>query len=73
VAWVVFADAGRGWNVGNPRDSLTLGSGDFPALSSFRTDAGLGLDFGGIGIYAAKALSASGEPMNFFMRLRHRF
>jgi hypothetical protein len=33
----------------------------------------LGLDIGGIGIYAAKSVSTPGEPANFFVRLRHRF
>jgi hypothetical protein len=82
VAWVLFADAGRGWIVDNSlngsvpglnvRDPLIYGSGEFPSLSTFRSDVGLGLDFGGIGIYGAKAIVAS-EPMNFFFRLRHRF
>jgi hypothetical protein len=73
VAWVVFADAGRGWIVDRPHDALTFGSGVLPPLSTFRTDVGTGFDFGGIGIYGAKAISASEEPMNFFVRLRHRF
>jgi hypothetical protein len=73
VAWVLFMDAGRGWIVDRPRDDLNFGSGEIPPLSSFRTDIGTGFDFGGIGIYGAKAISASTEPMNFFVRLRHRF
>ena len=73
VAWVVFADAGRGWIVDRQHDALTFGSGVIPPLSTFRTDVGTGFDFGGIGIYGAKAVSASTEPMNFFVRLRHRF
>jgi hypothetical protein len=73
VAWVVFADAGRGWIVDQPHDDLRFGSGVIPPLSTFRTDIGTGLDFGGIGIYGAKAISSSQEPMNFFVRLRHRF
>lgn len=73
VSLVAFFDAGRGWIVGPTRDELTLGSGEFPRVSSFRSDFGLGLDFGGIGIYGAKAIAASTEPMNFFVRLQHRF
>jgi hypothetical protein len=73
VAWVVFADAGRGWIVERPHDALRFGSAVIPPFSTFRTDIGTGLDFGGIGIYGAKAISASQEPMNFFVRLRHRF
>ena len=40
---------------------------------TFRTDVGLGFDFGGLGVYAAKALSRSDEPVNFFLRLQRRF
>jgi hypothetical protein len=73
VVWVVFADAGRGWIIGPPDGSMTYGSGTLPPLSTFRSDLGLGLDIGGIGIYAAKSVSTPGEPANFFVRLRHRF
>jgi hypothetical protein len=72
--WIVFADAGRGWLVG-PGDAteLTYPKGDFPSLGTFRTDVGLGLDLGVIGLYLAKSLSKSDEPANFFVRVRHRF
>lgn len=74
VTWVLFADAGRGWMVGSATsDGLTYAHGDIPALATFRTDMGLGLDIAGVGIYAAKALSAGAEPVNFFFRLKHRF
>jgi hypothetical protein len=72
VQWVFFADAGRGWKVGPEDGGLGYGRGSLPALSTFRTDLGLGLDFAGIGVYAARAVSGS-EPLNFFVRLRHRF
>jgi hypothetical protein len=72
VVWVLFADAGRGWKTGVPDSALTFGRGTLPPLSTFRADVGLGLDLGGIGIYAAKAVSTA-EPVNFFVRLRHRF
>lgn len=71
--WVVFADAGRGWLVGPPDGSLTYASGRIPSFNTFRTDIGAGLDFGGVGLYMAKAMSSSGEPLRFFLRLRHRF
>jgi hypothetical protein len=73
--WVFFADAGRGWLVGpeSPADSLTFDRNKIPSLSSFRTDLGLGLDFDVFGVYAAKAMSAPKEPINFFIRIRHRF
>ncbi len=74
INWVLFADAGRGWIVGQPTvDGLTYGSGTLPPLSTFRTDMGVGIDIAGIGIYGAKALSSPSEPANFFVRLRHRF
>jgi hypothetical protein len=71
--WVLFADAGRGWLVGPPDGTLTYASGRIPPLNSFRTDIGGGVDFGGVGFYLAKALSSAGEPLRFFVRLRHRF
>lgn len=74
ISWVLFTDAGRGWRVNGPEsDPLTYEHMTLPPLSTFRTDMGIGIDFAGIGIYAAKALSAPNEPVNFFVRLRHRF
>jgi hypothetical protein len=70
--WVVFADAGRGWLVGTGTDSLTYAKNRIPPFSSFRTDLGAGIDFGGVGFYLAKAMTAD-EPLRFFLRLRHRF
>ena len=72
--WVLFADAGRGWMVGQSTgDDLTYARDELPPLSTFRSDIGLGLDFGWFGLYVAKALSNSKEPANVFVRLRHRF
>lgn len=73
VNWVLFADAGRGWMIGDSGDGLHYPSSGLPGLSTFRTDVGVGLDVAGIGVYAAKALSSTKEPANFFVRLRHRF
>jgi hypothetical protein len=74
VNWVLFADAGRGWLVDQPNAVAgSYGSGVLPPLSTFRTDLGVGLDVAGIGVYCAKALSSPSEPLNFFVRLRHRF
>ncbi|MEO7456367.1 MAG: hypothetical protein ABIY52_08895 [Gemmatimonadaceae bacterium] len=72
-AWVFFADAGRGWLVNGPGSPLNFGRTDFPPLSTYRTDIGVGLDFDQFGIYTAKALSEPAEPLNVFVRVRHRF
>jgi len=72
AAWVLFADAGRGWNVGAP-GATTYAKDDLPPLATFRTDVGAGLDFGSFGVYLAKATSTAREPMNVIVRLRHRF
>lgn len=73
--WVFFADAGRGWLVGQPSagDELTFTRSQLPQLSTFKTDLGLGLDFDIFGLYVAKAMSQPKEPANFFVRIRHRF
>lgn len=72
--WVVFADAGRGWLVGPARiGDLQYHATQFPALNTFRTDVGAGVDFDVIGFFIAKSTSHPDESMNFFVRLRHRF
>jgi hypothetical protein len=72
--WVFFADAGRGWLVGTPGDSLTFAKNKLPPLSTFKTDLGFGLDFSSVGIYVARAMnSPAKEATNFFLRIRHRF
>ena len=73
MQWVLFADAGRGWRVGAPDGTLTYAQGDVPALRTWKTDVGVGLDFGGLGVYAAKAVSDASEPLRFTVRLEHRF
>lgn len=73
AVWVLFADAGRGWRVGPADGGLSYSSGVIPPLSTFRADLGLGIDIDGIGLYAAKSVSTPAEPVNFFLRLRHRF
>ncbi len=71
--WVLFANAGRGWNVGTSDGGVIVDKGHSPDLSSFKRDIGIGLDFGGLGFYWAKAVSDSNEPTRFFMRLERRF
>jgi len=72
-AWLFFADAGRGWLVNASGHPLDIGRQALPPLSTYRTDIGGGVDFTYFGLYVAKALSAPKEPMNVFIRLRHRF
>jgi hypothetical protein len=70
---VAFVDAGRGWLVGPSVGTLQYRSGSIPPFGTFRTDVGLGLDLGLIGVYAAKAVSDASQPANFFLRVRRRF
>jgi hypothetical protein len=73
-AVVAFVDAGRGWRVRDEvTDAVDFGTRTLPALNTFLTDVGAGLDFSVVGLYVAKAVSTSGEPPNVFIRIRHRF
>jgi len=58
---VVFANGGQAW----------LGH-EVPTLNDWIADLGLGLDWGGFGVYVAKALTA-GEEARVTIRLDHRF
>jgi hypothetical protein len=74
ASWVMFFDAGRGWMVGAPTgDESTYPKERLPSIDTFRSDVGIGFDVGGLGLYAAKALSRPEEPVNFFVRLQRRF
>ncbi len=70
--WVLFADAGRGWTVGDGDPAIRQDRG-LPPLSSFRSSLGVGVDFGGLGLYLAKSVTTGAEPMNFLVRLGRRF
>lgn len=67
---VVFGDAGQAWLVGNGPGRIP--SGRLPDVGSWIADLGLGVDWGGFGVYAAKAVTA-GQPIRFVLRLDHRF
>ena len=73
MQWVLFADAGRGWRVGTPDGTITYAQGDVPSFGSWKSDIGVGLDFGGLGVYWAKAVRDASEPARFIVRLEHRF
>jgi len=67
---VVFTDAGQAWLVGNGPSRLPAGR--IPKFDSWLVDAGLGVDWGGFGVYIAKAVT-TGERLRFTVRLDHRF
>lgn len=67
---VVFGDAGQAWNVGSGPGRLP--SDRLPTIGSWLADLGLGVDWGGFGLYVAKAVTV-GEPLRFTLRLDHRF
>jgi outer membrane protein assembly factor BamA len=71
--WVVFSDAGRGWLVGDRLGDLQYPKDKLPALSTFKTDIGIGFDAGLIGVFAAKSVSDSKEPPRFWVRVGRRF
>jgi len=72
-AWLVFADAGRGWLVGPRLGALQYPASTFPNLRTFMTDAGLGFSIDPVGIYVAKALSRPEERPHFVIRVRRTF
>jgi len=67
---VVFSEAGQAWLVGNGPGQTS--SGGIPGFSSWLADVGLGVDWGGFGVYVAKAVTV-GQPLRFTLRLEHRF
>ena len=67
---VVFADAGQGWLVGSGPGHVP--PSHIPTFASWLVDAGLGVDWGGFGVYLAKAVT-TGERLRFTVRLDHRF
>ena len=67
---VVLADAGQAWLVGSGPGRLAANR--LPTFGSWLADLGLGIDWGGLGLYVAQAVTA-GEPLRFTLRLDHRF
>lgn len=68
--FVVFGDAGQAWLVG--RGPGRVSSGRLPGLDGWIADLGLGVDWGGFGVYLAKAINAD-QPLRITARLEHRF
>lgn len=78
--WVLFVNSGRGWRTGDVPAGTTGAARELwvrrsalPSLGTFRTDVGAGINVGVLGIYLAKAVSVSGQRMNFYVRLHERF
>lgn len=72
-SWVVFANTGRGWLVGEGDNGLHYGKASLPAPRTWRTDVGGGLDFGSFGVYIAQSVSNTDLKPNVFIRLGRRF
>ncbi len=72
-SWVVFANSGRGWLVGARDSALTYGRRSLPSLGSFRSDVGVGLDFGALGVYVAQPLQGGSSTPRVFLRIGARF
>jgi hypothetical protein len=70
--WSVFFDAGRGWRAKDD-GVTTYPIQAFPALSTFNSDAGIGLDFGPLSIALATSVSDHHLPLNVVVRLSPRF
>jgi hypothetical protein len=76
--WVIFANSGRGWLVGEQNGTpdvnvLRVTRNSLPAVADWRTDIGGGFDFGDLGLYVAQAVSQSGLSPNVYVRLARRF
>jgi hypothetical protein len=71
--WVVFVNSGRGWLVGRGDGALTYPALVFPGLAGFRSDAGVGLEFGTLGVYVTQPLNDRDRTPRAFVRLGRRF
>jgi len=67
---VFFLNSGTAWLAGDGPGKVP--SNRIPVLREWATDVGVGLDTGGLGLYAATALSGD-EPIRFTIRLQRRF
>ncbi len=72
---VVFADAGRAWAVARPGATGPdiIPADRLPALSTYKTELGIGLDFGPLGFYLAKPLDQANRAVTFTLRMGRRF
>lgn len=70
--WSIFYDVGRGWRAKDD-GTTTYAVTSFPALNTFKSDLGMGLDFGDVSIALAKSITDHSEPLNVVVRLSRRF
>jgi hypothetical protein len=72
---VLFADAGRAWSVSRDGSSGAniIPPDRLPALGTYRTDIGIGLDFGPLGFYLARPLQHADRSVTFTVRMGRRF
>jgi hypothetical protein len=69
-AWSVFVGAGRGWSYEDPEGGIGMGTRTDAPL---RTDMGVGIFVGPLGVYWAWPLNRRDRGMNFFVRFTHLF
>lgn len=72
-SWVLFANSGRGWLVGERSGSLTYPKAQLPSPGTFNSDFGVGVDFASFGVYVAQPLNGENRTPRFFMRVGTRF
>lgn len=72
-SWVLFANSGRGWLVGERSGSLTYPKAQVPSPGTFNSDFGIGVDFASFGVYVAQPLNGENKTPKFFMRVGTRF
>ncbi len=72
---VVFVDAGRAWSVSRNGSAGpdVIPADELPAINTFKTDIGVGLDFGPLGFYLAKPLDHADRSVTFTVRMGRRF
>jgi hypothetical protein len=67
---VLFGDLGTAWLAGDGKGQVPTNR--IQTLGEWRSDLGIGIDAGTIGLYVAKAI-ADPEPIRFVFRLQRRF
>jgi hypothetical protein len=58
---------------GPTADGVSYGTWTLPPLYTFRADMGAGVDVNWLGLYIAKSVTDWQTPVQFVVRLQHRF